>query len=269
MFVTGKQFKGNLALKIDIRKAFDTLGWSFLLKVLRQFDFSDIFCYLIDIIFHSAKLSAFVNGKSVGYFSCVRGVRQRDPLSLLLFRLAEEVLSRSITRAKVLRQFGFSDIILHSAKLFVLVNGKYVGYFSCVRGVCQGGPLSQLIFCLELEVLSRSITRSKVDGSLSAMLYCRDIEVPTHVLYADDILFFVLNPAKRNIFPGCISHARLLNISALLGFHGGLFLSLILVSPSLLVNQEFYISKPLSIKLRLSLQLGRAPFFRSWEEFNW
>ncbi|PNX66539.1 ribonuclease H, partial [Trifolium pratense] len=95
----GKQFKGNLALKIDIQKAFDTLEWSFLLKVLLQFGFSDIFCYLIDIIFHSAKLSAFVNGKSVGYFSCVRGVRQRDPLSLL-FRLAEEVLSRSIMRAK-------------------------------------------------------------------------------------------------------------------------------------------------------------------------
>ncbi|CAJ2645022.1 unnamed protein product [Trifolium pratense] len=92
---TGKQFKGNMALKIDIQKVFYTLEWSFLLKVLRQ--------------------------------------------------------------------FGFSDIILHSERLFVLVN---------------------------VEVLSKSITRSKVDGSLSAMLYCRDIEVPTHVLYADDILFF-------------------------------------------------------------------------------
>ncbi|CAJ2671970.1 unnamed protein product [Trifolium pratense] len=74
-----------MTLKIDIRKAFDTLEWGFRLKVLRQFNFSDIFCSLIDIIFHSAKLSALVNGKSVGYFSCVTGVRQRDPLSLLLF----------------------------------------------------------------------------------------------------------------------------------------------------------------------------------------
>jgi hypothetical protein len=42
----------------------------------------------------------------------------------------------------VLRQFGFSDIfcslidiILHSVKLYVLVNGKFVGCFSCARGV--------------------------------------------------------------------------------------------------------------------------------------
>ncbi|MCI53948.1 RNA-directed DNA polymerase (Reverse transcriptase), partial [Trifolium medium] len=54
MFCTGKQFKGNLALKIDIREAFDTLEWSFLLKVLRQFGFSDI-------ILHTAKLFVLVN----------------------------------------------------------------------------------------------------------------------------------------------------------------------------------------------------------------
>lgn len=48
-----------------------------------------------------------------------------------------------------LKHFGFStlfcdwiDVILHSAKLSILVNGNYVGYFSCSRGVRQGGPLS-------------------------------------------------------------------------------------------------------------------------------
>jgi len=46
--LTKKQFGGNIAIKVDIRKAFDTLDWNFLLAVLRQFGFNDL---LLDFIY--------------------------------------------------------------------------------------------------------------------------------------------------------------------------------------------------------------------------
>lgn len=80
-----RSYGGNLAIKIDIRNAFDTLDWSFLLKMLKTFGFDQRFCNWIEAILASAKLSIYINGRPSGYFSCKRGVRQGDPLSPLFF----------------------------------------------------------------------------------------------------------------------------------------------------------------------------------------
>ena len=93
-----KAFFGvNIALKIDIRKAFDTIDQNFLINVLEAFRFSLYFRDWILSLFSSARFSILINGQSQGYFSYSRGVRQGDPLSPLLFCLVEDFLSRCIS----------------------------------------------------------------------------------------------------------------------------------------------------------------------------
>ena len=82
-----------MTLKIDIRKAFDTLDWDFVLEVMRCFGLLDIFRDLVCNIFNSAKISILHNGSPRGFFCCSHGVRQSDPLSPLLFDSGEDFLS--------------------------------------------------------------------------------------------------------------------------------------------------------------------------------
>lgn len=179
-----RQLGGNVALKVDIKKAFDTLDWNFLIAVLRKFGFSSMFTDWILAILHSARLSILVNGKAVGFFSCSRGVRQGDPLSPLLFCIVEEVLSRAISIAS------------HA-------------------------------------------------GMIAPMFYCRGASIPTHILYADDVLIFcagtkqkircflkifndysevsrqIINNSKSRFYAGAMTTSRSQMIAGMLGFNAG------------------------------------------------
>ncbi|PNY04508.1 ribonuclease H [Trifolium pratense] len=126
-----KCFAGNLALKIDIRKAFDTLEWSFLISVLQQFGFSPIFCAWIEEILRSARLSILVNGKAVGFFNCLRG-RGFDSYVLyaddiMIFCKASKVNIKCIL--PIFKQYGkASDQLINQAK-----SKYYGGTISSVR----------------------------------------------------------------------------------------------------------------------------------------
>ena len=91
----------GLILKIDFEKAFDSVKWSFLFEVLQEFGFGKKWKSWLEAIFKSARLSVLINGSPSKEFSIGRGLRQGDPLSLLLFILVGEVLHLLLEKSYV------------------------------------------------------------------------------------------------------------------------------------------------------------------------
>jgi len=86
---------GNVAYKVDIHKAFDTLSWNFLLLVLTHFGFHpSSFVTWISTILQSAMLSIRIYRSYVGFFPCSR----YETRCFFFFCLAKEVLSRDISK---------------------------------------------------------------------------------------------------------------------------------------------------------------------------
>ena len=113
-------------INVDLHKAFDSISWTFLRRVLIQFGFLDSFIDLIMECVTSHRYSVLVNGALEGFFEGKKGLRQGDPLSPYLFVLCMEVLSRKLSvaasgvgfsfhsrcRASKLTHLAFADDLL-------------------------------------------------------------------------------------------------------------------------------------------------------------
>ena len=89
-----------LICKLDIEKAYDSINWNFLMKVLHKMGFGSRWMEWIWWCISTAKFSVLVNGVPAGFLNS-KGLRQGDALSPHLFVLGMEVLSALIRRAVV------------------------------------------------------------------------------------------------------------------------------------------------------------------------
>jgi mannosylglycoprotein endo-beta-mannosidase len=87
----------SFLLKVDMAKAFDSISWPFLLSVLRQRGFGPRWLGWIALLLRTASTSVLVNGVADDAFQHGRGLRQGDPISLLLFVIAMEVLQALVS----------------------------------------------------------------------------------------------------------------------------------------------------------------------------
>ena len=85
--------------KLDLEKAYDHVNWDFLIYLLRRCGFSEKWRHWIYFCVSSVRFSILVNGSPCGFFPSSRDIRQRDPLSPMLFVIVMEAFSRSIVKA--------------------------------------------------------------------------------------------------------------------------------------------------------------------------
>ncbi|XP_050222864.1 uncharacterized protein LOC126672962 [Mercurialis annua] len=99
LHIAARRKEKIFVIKLDFKKAFDSISWDFILKMLNLMGFNETWREWISSFFDSSQLSVLVNGSPTKNFSMGKGVRQGDPLSPMLFVLAVEGLKALISKA--------------------------------------------------------------------------------------------------------------------------------------------------------------------------
>ncbi|XP_013608037.1 uncharacterized protein LOC106423221 [Brassica napus] len=170
-------------LKVDIRKAFDTICWDFLLKLLEAQDFPPVFREWVKECITSPRFSMSINGELAGFFKGKKGLRQGDCISPYMFIMVMEALSKILEKAAV-----EGKIKLHPK--------------------CEDPRVTHLLFADDLLVF--------LDGSHSSLAGISNVMVEFKNMSGLE-----MNPSKSEIFFGGYNDTEAATLSDTSGFKLG------------------------------------------------
>ncbi|XP_074266664.1 uncharacterized protein LOC141589943 [Silene latifolia] len=97
----------RVMMKIDLRKAYDSIEWAFVEDMLYALQFPRRMIGWIMQCVSTPSYTLSLNGNQFGYFKGKRGLRQGDPISPLLFTLCLEYFTRILDLVTVTQNFRF------------------------------------------------------------------------------------------------------------------------------------------------------------------
>uniref|UniRef100_A0A8I6XZE3 Reverse transcriptase domain-containing protein n=1 Tax=Hordeum vulgare subsp. vulgare TaxID=112509 RepID=A0A8I6XZE3_HORVV len=96
----------GVIFKVDFKKAYDKVKWSFLQQALRMKGFDEIWRKQVESFVQKGSVGIRVNDDIGHYFQTFKGLRQGDPMSPILFNVVADMLAILIGRAKQEGQIG-------------------------------------------------------------------------------------------------------------------------------------------------------------------
>ena len=110
MQFTEEQNIPGLLLLIDFEKAFDSLSWSFINKVLKLYNFGPSIRQWVAVLYKNSCSAVTQCGFLSSFFKLGRGCRQGDPISPYLFILCAEILAARIRNNKKIKGIKIDNV---------------------------------------------------------------------------------------------------------------------------------------------------------------
>ncbi|KAL6512997.1 hypothetical protein OROHE_019787 [Orobanche hederae] len=170
-----KQISSRCMMKLDLRKAYDSVQWSFLEHLLRAYGFPNIFVGWIMACIQTVSYRICINGQVTDCFPAKKGLRQGCPASPYLFVLAIEYLSRMLKNLHLHKDFRYhpccaplkinhlsfeDDLLLFSKGTMKSISSMLQAFdnFSLTSGLQANLDKSEIYFAGITEVKRRDIT---------------------------------------------------------------------------------------------------------------
>ena len=168
--------KPGILLCLDFEKAFDSVDWGFLFKVLKAFGFKCDIVKWIETFTNNIKSTISVNSMISDWFSIQRGCRQGDPISPYLFIICAEIMSTMIRENDRIKGIQINDLecklTQYADDSELLLDGSRESFESSIQTVRLFGNVSGL-------VLNHKKTNSVCLGSLrnSNIRYMQHLDI--------------------------------------------------------------------------------------------
>lgn len=183
-----QQNKIPLAIfKADVHKAFDTISWEYLIKVLKNLNFPSNWLLWIENSVLKGTSQILINGLLGKKITLKRGVRQGDPLSPFLFIIAMDFINRWVSKLKAtgairLPYPGMSPCLLYAddTLFFLKPDLRQVQILKIVLTAFES--ISGLAVNMNKSELVTTITSQETGTELALAMGCKLGEFPMKYL---------------------------------------------------------------------------------------